>query len=229
MLKSAKKPAGPEAANAAALDKIAQVAEAHADAPGSMRFHADLHFWQVDDAEVDDGKLRLHRREYIQVPVEKEEKFLKYSMENGLMAKKMEGGSRQRLIAFCKKNELPVPEGGVGEVLERGHVEYMVHQWKDVDVSPTLLSKHGKCTLPGLKEGAVVCVGIEKATVRKEVACGGALGHMCTEMKDVTVSHRRIVAIVPPSMYDACEISVDLDKHNSESSWEDRDDIAWFI
>ena len=156
---------------------------------------------------------------YKQVPVAQEKEFL---IKHGA-ARKMEGGSRERLTAFCKDNELSEPMGGTGDCLQRGHVEYLVPVHKNLEVSSSLMNKHGKFLLPGLKENAIVCVGIEKATIRKEVGCVGGKGFLGTEMKDVTVEHRRIVAIVPPEMYAACEIPAWMDKVNDRE-----DDMAFF-
>jgi hypothetical protein len=217
--KKIEKKAGVDAAHEAALEKIAEVAKRAAEFPGYMRFNDQLTFWQVMDANLEDGKLRVCRHVYVQVPEEKVKAFERSNPG----ARKMVGSNRERLAAFCKENDLPAPMGGTGSFLPKAHVEYLVLRFAEIELSPSLLNKHGKCTLPGLKDNAIVAVGIERATVRKEVPVVGGKGFLGTEMKDVTVEYRRIVAFVPPEMYEECEIPLAMDKHN-----DDRGDMAFF-
>jgi hypothetical protein len=210
-----------DAANDAALGKLIDVAKANAEFTGYMRFNTEVTFWQVMDADLEEGMLTVCRHIYVQVPLAKCKDF---ERENPC-AKRMVGSNRERLAAFCKKNDLPAPMGGTGNIVSPGHVEYQLLRIAQFEVSPSLLNKHGKCTLPLLKENAVVAVGFEHGTIRKEVVAVTTKGSMGTKMADVKVRHRRIVAFVPEDLYEVFEIPMYMDKRDDTS---DRGDIAFF-
>lgn len=205
--KQAKVPAA-EAANQAALAKLKDLAKSNAAHPGAMRFNGDVTFWQVVDPEVDDGMLQLCRNIYVQVPEAKVKSFER----SNPCAIRMEGSTRERLTKFCAEKKLASPMGGTGEVLKAGHVEYKVLRFMSFDVSPSLLNKHGKCSLPQLVDNAVVAVGFEKAT-------------MFADGKEQTALYRRVVAFVPDECYDAFEIPILMDKRDDT---DDRSEMAYF-